>query len=52
MQLSKWRDRLSDRQIDRILEIANAFGLDFYTDELEPDYERLSKLQTATGNEG
>lgn len=52
MQLSKWRDRLSDRQIDRILEIVTAFGLDFYTDELEPDYERLLKLQTEAGNEG
>lgn len=46
-QLSKWQDRLSGDQIDRILEIVTAFGLDFYTKELEPNYKRLSKLQTA-----
>ena len=38
-QLSKWKKSLSDKQIERILSIVSAFGLDFYTEDLEPDYE-------------
>ncbi len=40
-QLKKWRSRLSEQQIERILDIVSAFGLDFYTREPEPDYGRI-----------
>ena len=40
-QLSKWKKSLSEKQIERILEIVSAFGLDFYTDDLEPDYKNI-----------
>jgi len=45
-QLAKWRSRLTDPQIDRILEIVSAFGLDFYTRDLEPDYDRLMQFSS------
>jgi hypothetical protein len=38
-QLSKWKKYLTKKQIDRILSIVSDFGLDFYTEEIEPDYE-------------
>lgn len=41
-QLSKWKKSLSEKQIERILKIVSAFGLDFYTENLEPDYENIS----------
>jgi len=44
-QLSKWRRRLEPSQVDRILQIAHAFDLDFYDDALEPDYARLTDFQ-------
>lgn len=44
-QLSKWRRQLEAGQIDRILEIAHAFGLDFYDGSLEPNYSRLMEFQ-------
>jgi hypothetical protein len=40
-QLALWKRRLSHEQIERILRIVRSFGLDFYTDELEPDYDRI-----------
>ena len=43
-QLSKWKKALSEKQIDRILKIVSDFGLDFYTEELEPDYKNISIL--------
>jgi len=46
-QLAKWRSRLSGQQIDRILDIVSAFGLDFYTRELEPNYSRIPGAYTA-----
>lgn len=46
-QLSKWRRRLDPEQVERILQIARAFGLDFYSDALEPDYEKLMGFQRA-----
>ena len=39
--LAGWRDRLESAQVDRILRVIERFGLDFYTDALEPDYARL-----------
>lgn len=44
-QLSKWRHQLTTEQVDRILQIAHAFGLDFYDDTLEPNYEGLLQFQ-------
>ncbi|MFC1868978.1 sulfotransferase domain-containing protein [Thermodesulfobacteriota bacterium] len=40
-RLSGWKEKLDKGQIERILAIVSKFGLDFYTDDLEPDYERL-----------
>jgi hypothetical protein len=40
-QLALWKRRLSKEQVKNILDAVAAFGLDFYTDELEPDYDRL-----------
>jgi hypothetical protein len=42
-QLSKWQDRLTQQQVDRVLEIVSAFGLDFYTEDLEPDHGALDR---------
>lgn len=36
-----WRTKLSDRQIEKILRTVNAFGINFYSHELEPDYDLL-----------
>jgi hypothetical protein len=47
-QLSKWKNALSSKQIDRILDIAETFGLDFYSQEIEPDYDGLLKYQSSS----
>jgi len=39
--LASWRWRLSAQQIRRVLDVVSALGLDFYDEELEPDYARL-----------
>ena len=45
-QLSKWRRRLSDRQVDDILRIVSDDGLDqAYSHELEPNYGWLNERQ-------
>ena len=45
-QLTKWRRRLSERQIDDILTVIDEVGLSrFYTDADEPDYDRLNDCQ-------
>jgi len=36
-----WRRLLTREQIARILDLVNLFGLDFYSEEPEPDYDRL-----------
>jgi hypothetical protein len=43
-QLSKWRDDLSAGQAESILRIVSEFGLDFYTDKLRPNLDRLRQL--------
>jgi hypothetical protein len=49
-QLSKWRRRLSDRQVDDVLRIVDEVGLsDLYSRELEPDYDRLNEMQRSQG---
>jgi hypothetical protein len=44
IQLSKWKQKLSEKQIQKILKIVKDFELDFYTDDLEPDYEMLENF--------
>jgi hypothetical protein len=39
-----WKRKLSPEQIARILRVVREFGMDFYTDDLEPDYERLNRV--------
>jgi hypothetical protein len=41
LQLSKWKNSLSEKQIERILRVVSYFGLDFYSDDIEPDYDQL-----------
>ena len=40
-QLSKWKKMLSEKQVKRILNIVNNFGLDFYNEDIEPDYDKI-----------
>ena len=40
-QLSKWKKSLSKKQIEQILSLVSDFGLDFYTEEIEPDYDNI-----------
>ena len=45
-QLSKWRRRLSERQVDDVLRIVDEVGLsDIYGRDLEPEYDRLNGMQ-------
>lgn len=44
-QLTKWQQRLRPDQIEAILRMAEAFDLDFYDDDPEPDYQRLMQFQ-------
>ena len=41
IQLSKWKKSLTEKQIERILSIVYVFDLDFYTEDLEPDYKKI-----------
>ena len=40
-QLSKWKKNLSRNQINKILKITELFNLDFYTDDVEMDYNKF-----------
>jgi hypothetical protein len=40
-QLSKWKKSLSEKQIEKILNVVKDFNLDFYTENIEPDYGRI-----------
>ncbi|ASJ06244.1 sulfotransferase family protein [Thermococcus pacificus] len=42
-QLLKWKDQLSERQVKDILEVVSWFGLDFYDERPEPDYDALAR---------
>ncbi|RLF83562.1 sulfotransferase [Thermococci archaeon] len=42
-QLIKWKKKLSERQVKNILKVVHWFGLDFYTEDPEPDYDALRK---------
>lgn len=39
--LEGWTENLTQEQIERILRVVSTFGLDFYGEDLEPDYSRL-----------
>jgi len=41
IQLSKWKTKLSETQIERILKVVSDFGIDFYTRDLEPEYRNI-----------
>lgn len=40
-RLSNWKGKLTFDQTRKILNVVNAFGLDFYNNDLEPDYSLL-----------
>lgn len=42
-QLLKWKKKLSKRQIKSIVKVVSWFGIDFYTEAPEPDYEGIKK---------
>jgi hypothetical protein len=44
--LSSWRDRLSETQVQRILDVAHRVGVTCYTDRLHPDYGELSLVKS------
>jgi hypothetical protein len=43
-QLSKWKEKLTDEQINEISGIVKEFKLDFYTEDTRPNKKRLNKL--------
>jgi len=44
--LKGWRKALTDDQVRSILRVVEAFELDFYSEDLEPDYQRLHDLSS------
>lgn len=44
-QLSKWKKELSKKQIDRILKIVSHFKLDFYSQNVYPNRNKLDIMQ-------
>ncbi len=42
VQLSKWKKSLSEKQIERILRVVSNFGFDFYSNDVEPDYDNIN----------
>jgi hypothetical protein len=45
-KIDKWKQTLTQDQIARILRVVRDFGMDFYTDDPEPDYDRLHRVLT------
>lgn len=39
--IGNWQKSLNSKQIELILEVVESFGMSFYTDQLEPDYQKL-----------
>lgn len=50
MQLEKWKKEFTDKQITKILKVANWFGLDFYSEEVEPDYGAIKSFIRSEGS--
>ena len=42
--LAGWKKNLTNKQVSNILSVLEIFGLDFYSDALEPDYEKLNNF--------
>lgn len=42
-QLSRWKEILTRDQVRQILDQVSEYGLDFYSEDLEPDYDRLNE---------
>jgi hypothetical protein len=42
--IDHWKKTLTPDQITRILRVVRDFGMDFYTDDPEPDYDRLNTV--------
>ena len=42
--LTGWQDKLTQTQVARVLRVVRDFGLDFYDDSPEPDYDRLREV--------
>jgi hypothetical protein len=49
--LAGWKYKLTDSQVDTILAVLKIFDMDFYTKELEPDYEKLLMFGSRSINE-
>ena len=43
--LSKWKTRLSEEQVHRILTVARHFGLDFYSESAYPDMNQFERFK-------
>jgi hypothetical protein len=46
-QLTKWQRYLTAEQVDEIMGIVRAGRLDFYTEDPEPDYEKMNMIQAS-----
>ena len=46
--LEGWTTRLTPAQVDRVLRVTHDMGVDFYSEALRPDYERMPLKQPAT----
>lgn len=45
--ISGWRRQLTGRQVSRIIDTIQGFGIRFYTDDLEPDYDNIAGGRSA-----
>ena len=44
-QLTGWKNSLKQDQVNRILKVVEAFGIEEYSDEVEPNYNKLYNLK-------
>jgi len=44
-QIAKWEKKLSENQIEQILNVIDWFDIDFYDRNIEPDYSKLKNWQ-------
>jgi hypothetical protein len=42
--IERWRKVLTPEQVEKILRVVRSFGMDFYTEDSEPDYDRLNRV--------
>ena len=47
-QLGSWKDTLSNTQIKSIMKVLDQFEIDIYSEDLEPDYDRLYTTSAQT----